>query len=129
MRFQYAIRRNSPVEEQRDRELEDYLASLQPTAWTAVTFANSWVNYGGAYQEIEYRKVGDMGEVRGTMKNGTLSATAFTLPVGFRPPATVQFNGVGTANAIDITSAGIVYPFGGTNTAVSLDGIRFSVTS
>jgi hypothetical protein len=36
VRFQYAIRRNSPVEEQRDRELEDYLAAtLGDGSWTA----------------------------------------------------------------------------------------------
>ena len=36
MTFQYAIRRNSPVEEQRDRELEDYLAAtLGDGTWEA----------------------------------------------------------------------------------------------
>lgn len=45
MRFQYTIRRDDPVTEQRDRELEDYLASLQPTAWTNLTLAGAWVAY------------------------------------------------------------------------------------
>lgn len=37
MTFQYAIRRNSPTEEQRDRELEDYLTRLTAgIEWTPV---------------------------------------------------------------------------------------------
>ena len=36
MRFQYSLRKNNPVDEQRDRELEDHLdAMLGDGTWTA----------------------------------------------------------------------------------------------
>lgn len=63
-----------------------------PTPWTAVTFQNGWINYGGAYQTAQYRKVGDEVQVRGTIKSGTQMTVAFTLPAGFRPPAKMQFS-------------------------------------
>ena len=87
MRFQYTIRKNSPVDEQRDRELEDYLASLQPTAWTAVTLLNGWTNVSDQVPQL--RRVGDMVQTRGHANAGTLTAGTilFVLPVGSRPPA------------------------------------------
>jgi hypothetical protein len=60
------------------------------TPWTGVTFQNGWVNFGGAYQTAQYRKVGDVVQVRGVIKSGTVGSIAFTLPVGFRPPAKLQ---------------------------------------
>lgn len=135
MRFQYTIRRNDPVTEQRDRELEDYLASLQPTPWTAVTFQNSWANYGGGYRGVGYRKVGDMVQVGGLMKDGTVGAAAFTLPVGFRPPAALIFRqecNLYVGCRVDVNSDGSVvvvgYDTGGTNNYVSLSGISFSIS-
>lgn len=61
-------------------------ADVTPSAWTGVTFQNSWVNNGSAGQpNVAYRKVGDMVHLRGSMKNGTANAVCFTLPSGFRP--------------------------------------------
>ena len=101
---------------------------LQPTAWTAVTFQNSWVNYGSPYGNVMYRKVGDRVFLRGVMKNGTVGAAAFTLPVGFRPPAQVQHQAAGTVEYVDIATDGVVAPFTGTNAAVVLDGCQFSIS-
>lgn len=72
----------------------------KPTPWTAVTFQNGWVNYGFGFQVAQYRKVGDMVQVRGFIKSGTGVTAAFTLPTGFRPPAafynaTVSAGGLG----------------------------------
>lgn len=61
------------------------------TPWTNVTFLNGWSNFGGQYQTCQYRKVGDEVKVRGLCK-GTLGAPPiFNLPVGFRPPASLQW--------------------------------------
>jgi len=73
---------------ERDRQL---LLREKDIRWSQVStptnyFTNSWVNYSlDYYQEAQYRRIGDVVEIRGTMKNGTDSATAFTLPPGYRP--------------------------------------------
>jgi hypothetical protein len=39
---------------------------------------------------MQYRKVGDMVELRGVIRGGTAGTVAFTLPAGFRPPAHIE---------------------------------------
>lgn len=56
------------------------------TPWTALTLTNSWTNTSG-FQTGQYRRVGDMVHLRGYLTAGTNGASAFTLPAGFRPPA------------------------------------------
>jgi len=110
------------------------LAELQPaalpTAWTPVTFTGGWVNFGGAYQTAQYRKVGDVVQMRGVIKSGTMGAAAATLPVGFRPPATNQFVGVsaGTFGYTVVDASGAVVPSIGTNASFDLSPVTFSVT-
>lgn len=53
--------------------------------WIAPTLLNSWGNLGVANQIAGYRKRFGMTEIRGTIASGTMTATAFTLPVGYRP--------------------------------------------
>lgn len=68
-------------------------------AWKTVgatgqpAFANSWVNYGGANQVMQFRKIGKKVYARGVLKDGTFSATVFTLPSGFRPLSQQVFPG------------------------------------
>jgi len=75
--------------------------SQSATAWTPVTFNNGWANKGGTDQTCQYRKIGDIVYLRGTMtKTGiTYGASAFQLPVGYRPPATLRPNPLGLNNA------------------------------
>jgi hypothetical protein len=63
---------------------------VTPPTWTPMgTLLNGWVWYGGVEMPPAYRKIGDMVQVRGTIKNATPSPGAtqafYTLPVGFRP--------------------------------------------
>ena len=60
---------------------------VSPSAWTALPLFGAWVAYGAPYQVPQYRKRGDIVEVRGLIKNGVIGTQAFTLPAGFRPPA------------------------------------------
>ena len=53
--------------------------------WIAPTLLNSWVNFGGTTPPAGYRKTNGHIEIRGAIKNGTIPADAFVLPVGFRP--------------------------------------------
>lgn len=107
-------------------------------SWHAVggagepAFANSWVNNGSPYDAASFKKMPD-GTVRlkGAVKSGTASTTIFTLPVGYRPAATVgpaaaNFTGAAYSDAaILITSAGLVQHQSGSNALVWLDGISF----
>lgn len=90
----------------------------QITAWTGVTFVNSWVNYVGN-QACQYRKIGDIVEVRGLTSSGTLtgSAACFTLPSGFRPLTQQIF--ACTSNSVfgffKVDTNGDVVPLAGSN--------------
>jgi hypothetical protein len=125
------------------------------TGWTAVSFQNSWVNYG-TYQGAQYRRVGDIVECRGLVKSGTVGSAIFTLPTGFRPPLDIILSGItsglttwstgavnsGTVAAhthgntgpgniaarINVNTDGTVALQGGSNGFVDLSSIRFSVT-
>jgi len=110
---------------------DDLNALYGDTAWTAVTYSNSWVDYGTGHNATGFRKVGTRVVLRGAMKSGTINAAAFTLPAGYRPTATVEMavysnNGTGSTEAIvTITSAGVLTPTIGSNTFFSLEGVNF----
>lgn len=102
-------------------------------AWTAPTFANSWVNFGGATHNAGYR-VDDRGFVylRGNVKDGSaIATTMFTLPAGYRPAATLYYavDANGAYGAVSVSAAGLVAGVAGSTTRVSLDGISFLATT
>ncbi len=103
-------------------------------AWTAPTLGNSWQDFLSGVAPVAYRRVGDVVELRGAIKSGTLATTVFTLPVGFRPTAGNHLFAVvaGPGGArLDVSSDGTVvvrhYYSSGTNALVSLAGVRFAV--
>lgn len=65
--------------------IERYIGTSVGPPWIPVTYQNGWhlVNYS-----LAYRKIGDIVYLRGDMGGGTNPGTVFTLPVGYRPPAT-----------------------------------------
>lgn len=71
----------------------------QLEAWTSPTLLNSWANIAG-WQAAQYRKVGDMVQIRFSIENGT-DFVLFNLPVGFRPPVNISF----TCNVHDSANA------------------------
>ncbi len=112
--------------ELRDRSLE---AHLEAPGWLAPTLLNSWVDFGGTEQVAQFRKVGDMVQIRGVIKSGTVGfADAFVLPDGMWPPANlplaIQSNGA--LAGLYITSAGSVQVFFGSNVSAGI-GVQFSV--
>lgn len=112
-------------------DIQGRAAGQQP--WTAVTFQNSWTNYGGAYQACQYRAVGDMVQVRGLIAGGTSGTTAFTLPVGFRPPGHIQFAQTSNATAglatAAVATSGTVAIYAATVGGDVSCNFEFSVTS
>lgn len=102
-------------------------------AWTAPTLTNSWVNYGSGHANAAFRKTAD-GSValRGSIKLGTVSQIACTLPTGYAPQNIEWFTctASGGTCSVQVNTAGnvtvLAYYAGGTNLLVSLAGIRFS---
>lgn len=101
--------------------------------WTIPTLTNSWVVYSGAWLGPMYWK-DDAGVVHlaGLIKDGTIGAAAFTLPVGYRPRqhavvgAISNNAGTLTPSQVSINSAsGTVTLATGGNTWFSLSGICF----
>lgn len=107
-----------PITDQVNANTTD-IAALKPTAWTNVTFQNGWTNISPV---VQYRKIGDIVYIRGTIGGGSLSTNAFNLPVGFRTPykldiSTGTYSGsVWAWGKFDIDTAGNVTPqVGGTS--------------
>jgi hypothetical protein len=101
--------------------------AINPTAWTAVTFAGTWVNHGAPNQVAQYRKINEKVELRGVIKSGAVNSTAFTLPAGFRPPATIRY-GSPDAATITVDSAGVVTVFTAATTIIGFL-FDFSITA
>lgn len=103
--------------------LRDNLLFLKgDTGWTAPTLVNSWANYGGGNANAGYRRVGDWVVVRGVVKDGTVPATIFTLPIGYRPDSTHIFASTGAAayGTLSVESNGVVACVGGSNAYFSI---------
>jgi hypothetical protein len=92
-------------------------------------FTNSWVNDVGtcAFRKDQFGIV----HLKGSMKNGTVGAAAFTLPVGFRPKSQKRWaaaTGFGGMAELQVNTNGTVISASGSNSWVSLDGIYFLPT-
>lgn len=82
----------------------DYVVPVTtPSAWTAPTLLNGWSNTGGANNVAQYIiDAGGFVHIRGQITGGTTTdgTIIFTLPIGYRPPATVGMPcGAGTTTA------------------------------
>lgn len=106
-----------------------------PDDWTLIgatgapAFQSSWVNYGAPLPPARFYKDA-VGAVRlsGTIKNGTINATAFTLPPGFRPANRLLFavsTNSGAVGRCDVFANGDVLPSAGTNADFSFDNVTF----
>jgi hypothetical protein len=94
--------------------------------WTNVSaFTNTWAAGGTAPGFI---LIGRVVYLRGTMTAGTANATAFTLPVGYRPSLADWFacTSTGTTSVeVNVTAGGAVVP--GASVGVWLSNITFPV--
>ena len=104
-------------------------AASAQASWTAVTYKNSWADFGGGFYGVAYMKdtIGFV-HLRGIMKSGTLASAAFTLPAGYQPTSTIsQIVGSNSAAGFySINTSGDFLPSAGSsNTSFSCDGIIF----
>src|SRR5215831_11901968 len=82
-------------------------------------FLNSWVPYGGAYEGPSFFKdLSGIVHLQGLCRFGTIGASIWTLPVGYRPSATLIFDAQanGAIAQINVTAAGDVIALVGNNT-------------
>lgn len=111
----------------------DVNGSFQATSvgdtWTGLSFGSGWTNYGSGYQDAQYKKVGDLVFLRGTVKRTSGSSTTIgTLPSGYRPASYNQHivSSSGTFGQVDIANTGVMFLIAGTSSLISLNGIFFS---
>lgn len=111
----------------------DVNGSFQTTSlgstWTGFSFGSGWTNYGGGYQDAQYKKVGDLVFLRGHVKRTSgVSTTMATLPSGYRPVGYAEFivTSNGAFGQVDIASSGELFLAAGNVARVSLNGIWFS---
>lgn len=107
-------------------------AAGQPEGWHEIgatsepAFTNSWVNVGGGEPTAAFQKTATgIVLLKGMIKSGTLAASAFTLPVGYRPSQQVEFVGAASGPVIAraaVGAAGTVSPClqGGNNTFATI---------
>ena len=96
--------------------------------WQAPVFVNSWVNYGSGFNNAGFTKDrSGVIRLRGLIKSGTVTASAFVLPVGFRPAQQHLFAVIsnGAIGRVDVQADGEVVITAGSNVYVSLDNIAF----
>jgi hypothetical protein len=104
----------------------------EDSGWTAPSFENSWVNCPSSWDctTAGYRKVGNQVFIKGFVQNGSVDATIFTLPAGYRPSKWHEFAIVsnGGFGLIGVGSDGSVYCDGSNdNNYLALDPISFFV--
>jgi hypothetical protein len=63
--------------------------------WITPTLLNSWVDFGSGWATVQYMKdaLGFV-HIKGMPKSGSLAATIFTLPAGYRPLENLLFPSV-----------------------------------
>jgi hypothetical protein len=97
------------------------------TSWTAPTLTNGWVDSATGGPAVGFRLIGTRVVMRGNVKSGTLNTSAFTLPVGYRPTATIS--GCSESNSAFgvwiVTAAGAVTPATGSNLGWALNQTTF----
>ena len=118
--------------DQLDGHEATYFAEKTQESWTAPSFLNSWVNFGGVNEPAGYFKDSfEVVHLRGMIKDGTIGQPAFILPEGYRP-AYEAFYGTASNDLfgqcviqMSTGNEGKVIPHVGDNTWFSLAGITF----
>jgi hypothetical protein len=106
---------------------------LGSTPWTPLPFSVGYENIGSPWQSVQYRKIGDVVYLRGSLRTSDFSPIPYldtlgTLPVGFRPPAAISLGRTPFCNGLDIFPNGDIISEGCTGYFQALDDISFSTS-
>jgi len=98
----------------------------------APLFTNSWVNFDAEPSErnVAFRLMRGYVEMKGLLSGGTVNATMFTLPVGYRPIGNRHFPVIANslfANLRVGSDGQIQIPSAGSNVFVDLGPVRFDL--
>lgn len=117
-----------------------YPPAVADSSWNVVgavgqpAFTNSWVNFDatGVTWPLAAYRVDSEGWVvmRGLIKSGASTTSAFTLPAAYRPqvPFSIRANANDAGGYITVTTAGQVIPFGAAaGTFTSLSQVMFPI--
>ena len=115
-------------------------SSAADVPWITIDDAdmeNGWIT---VFLPVQYRKVGDMVQIRGAVMSGTVGTTIYTLPSGYRPAIAYASGLIGGAPGdfstsqvtnVQITSAGAIaetFLPAAFCEVLLLDGTQFSTT-
>lgn len=89
--------------------------------WNAVTYQNSWVDFGSTFAPAKYMRKNGVVYLKGFVKNGALGSPCFTLPAGFRPAETNVFASVDSTVTTGPASAGTAHTHQITGLAIRVD--------
>lgn len=106
-----------------------YYPATKAGVWSNMTLQNGWVRYNG-FAAPQYTKAADgIVSLRGLLTGGTTGgAVITTLPVGYRPSATLIFDVANSGHyaRVDVGPTGAVTLLeGGDNTWLALESINF----
>lgn len=95
-------------------------------------FENSWANFAGGHQVAGfYKDAFGRVHLQGLVAGGTIPATIFTLPEGYRPDTIhlfIALEGTGGVGRVDVNADGTVDAIQGNNTVYQLNGFSFRVS-
>jgi hypothetical protein len=100
-----------PITDEVNRLTTWQLAQV-PTVWYTLVLANGW-SMAAVNMNPQYRKWGDLVNIRGTVSGGAPGTAISTLPTGFRPVQDViqvsaAFTGAWQFAVIQITTNGVL---------------------
>lgn len=106
----------------------DFAPAQTQQAYRPAVYLNGWVDFSISYYGASYFKdANGFVHLRGLLKSGTMAASAFSLPAGYRPGnntvyCVISNNAIGR---VDVQANGDVLMAAGSNLWISLDGITF----
>jgi hypothetical protein len=130
---QYTVVVAAPGSTLTSSALMDTWHTVGPQGGAEPAFQNSWVNFGGAPEQVAQFRKDPFGHVslRGLVKSGTVGQTIFQLPVGYRPPAVIRIPVMSNAVASYgyVLADGSVGIAAGSNISVALETFEFDTDS
>lgn len=107
-----------------NQQIATALSQLSAWTWLTPQLTNGWQSFSSTLV-ARYAKLScGLVVLSGAIKSGTLSTTAFTLPLGYRPGQDLNLSAWSdgeTDSKLFINSAGSVQPQAGSTTIFSID--------